>query len=125
VTDGRTRAAHAAAQQAAPLRDGVAAMEKLPVAKSRACLPVVRKLTAHLIDALAELGYCDHVTDPPATLARAASVSSGLGVISSFTSDLARAPVRAVSGSRCAWCSRNRIATSLALIFPAEAYAAR
>jgi hypothetical protein len=125
VTDGRTRTAHAAARQAAPLRDGVVGMEKLPVAEGWACQPVMRKHTAHLIDALAQLGYCDHVTDPPLTLTRAPSVSSGLSVLSSLAPDPARAPLRAVSGSRCAWCPRNRIAESLALIFPAEAYAAR
>jgi len=100
VTDGRTQAAHAAWKHAATLRHGVADTETLPVAESRACQLVARKLTAHLVDALVELAYCDCVTDPPAALARAAS-------------------------SRRARCSRGCIAESLALIFPAEAYAAR
>jgi len=100
VTDARTQAAHAAWKQAAALRDGAADMEKLPVAESRARQPVARKLTARLIDALVELAYCDHVAEPPAALARAAC-------------------------SRRARYSRHCIAESLALIFPAEAHAAR
>jgi hypothetical protein len=112
VTDRRTRAAHAASQQAARLGDGVADMEKLPVAESRACQPIVRKFTAHLVDALVELAYCDHVTDPPAALTRAASVSGGLSVISSLTPDPTHASVRAISQPEM-------------VIVPAEAYAAR
>ena len=112
MTDGRTQAAHAACEQAAPLVDGVAGMEKLPVAESRACQPTVRTFTTHLIDALAELGHFDHVIDSPAALTRAASVSSGQGVISSLTADPTHASVRAISRFEM-------------LIVPAEAYAAR
>ena len=107
MTDARTRAAHAAWKQAAVLRDGFADMEKLPVAESRGCQPMVRNLATGLIDASVELGRCDLVTDPPTALSRATSIPSGLSVISS----LAPGPASAID--------------SLALIFPAEAYAAR
>jgi hypothetical protein len=112
VTDGRTQAAHAVAQQAAPLRDGVADIEKLPAAESRTCQPTVRKLTTHLIDALAERGYCDLAAGPPAALTRAGTSARAL----------ARPGKRS---ARPDWWSGLIHIDSLALIFSAEAYGAR
>lgn len=59
MTDKRTPAAHAASQQAGPPLDGVVDREKLPVAESRSCHLMVRKL----INALAERGHRDLVTE--------------------------------------------------------------
>jgi hypothetical protein len=145
VTDRRTSAAHAASQQATPLREGVVDMEKLPVAGSRGCQPMVRKLTTPLVDALTERGCCDLVTDPPTAPTRATFVSSGVSVFSSLAPDPTRATVRALArlvlekwhrrvpgyhlrqGTRARpdWPSGLIGIDIPPLIFPAEAYAAR